>query len=139
MMKRAMRCALACGAILLPGCGKKEVVSPPEGTLAEIETAVKAPPEVVGHLGFAERVPRDADLFVVGFDFGNITDLLSGLFLEEETLLVGEGEDENELHEGEPGPMEEVKMYIGDEAFVFVGPGAGAQLQMVGIWCQYQE
>lgn len=123
MMKRTMLYAVVGGMVLLSSCGKKKVVSPPEGSLTGVEAVVDAMPAVATHLGFADRVPLDADLYLTGYDFGDVADWM----LKEIPSGEGMTEDPDAAH-----GMDEAKMYVGSEAFLFVGPGAGGQLQMVG-------
>lgn len=95
-----------------PGPGAPE-------TPGNLAAAVKAPAPlpVAGHLGVATLVPADVDLFVGGYD------------LFEDFLDAMKKSGFLKLTESEKPDGEDPKPYFGDEAFVFVGPGAGTQLQ----------
>ncbi|MES2922976.1 MAG: hypothetical protein V4819_15580 [Verrucomicrobiota bacterium] len=82
---------------------------------------------MASHLGFATRVPRDVDLFISGYH----ADQMIGSVVEGLTSA-----DVLKVDDADPGRVEKdlrgAISYAGDEAFLFVGPGAGKQLQMVG-------
>jgi hypothetical protein len=84
---------------------------------------------VATHLGIATRVPADADLFFAGYGAdemvgGVIRNLLDSGVMSK--ISEGEGAEEQLRKAGD------VPKYAGDEAFVFVGPGIGGQLETVG-------
>ncbi|WP_193214290.1 hypothetical protein [Luteolibacter marinus] len=129
----------------LAGCGKKE--SSGSAEVPAVEEAQAVLPAVATHLGFATRVPADADLFVAGY---GAADWLNGLsdtletigIIERQTIVLGDPDAEA------PEPLEDAEEpagdlladmagYVGDEWFVFVGPGTAGQLQMVGA--SYRE
>ncbi len=129
-MKRSLRTWLAVGLVLLgTGCKKEEGVSNEKEAIAKevVEQLVEA--EVVNELGFASKVPEDADFFFGAFYDGEEI----GEKILETMLLSGLAE---EIEEG--GREEAVKgigeaaRYLGTEAFIFSGPGVGEKLGMVG-------
>ncbi|MEO5917577.1 MAG: hypothetical protein ABIS50_25330 [Luteolibacter sp.] len=119
MFKRSGMLAGAAALILSAGCEKKAPVAQ-SGANAPVVAAVSP---VATHLGFATRVPRDADLFVSGYHGDEVLrDLMAGI------PRAGIPELDN----GKEEVIRKVMPYVGDEAFLFLGPGVGTQLQMVG-------
>lgn len=123
----------------LAGCEKEtnavggDVGSVEEKGLVEEEVPEK---KALAELGFASRVPEDADFFFAGYydaeglmdgfmDFGKST----GLLLAEEN--DAEGAQASATDEFER-MVEEVREYVGTEVFVFSGPGVAGKLTMVG-------
>ncbi len=108
--------ALAASLVFATGCDKK----PSAGqSAARSEAAVAAAPVIPSHLGFATRVPHDADLFISGYHAEEMLRAKAALLPREMTA-----EDKADLNG--------IVAHVGDEAFLFIGPGAGAQLEMVG-------
>ncbi|MES2659751.1 MAG: hypothetical protein V4689_14125 [Verrucomicrobiota bacterium] len=125
MFKRYGMLAGAAVLILSTGCGKKSPAVR-SGANAPVVAAVLP---VATHLGFATRVPRDADLFVSGYHGDEmLRDLMAGIPRASIPKLEN-GEEDFARGEEE---IRKVMPYVGDEAFLFLGPGMGAQLQMVG-------
>ncbi len=121
-----------CAVVLLvlgTGCGKKGAGDGgKDGAEVGIAEGV-LDADVVSELGFAANVPADSDFYLGAYyDGGKIAEdmldggLKSGLLEDEE---AGEGGDVRKEIEMAAG-------YLGDEAFVFGGPGVGDQLKMVG-------
>jgi hypothetical protein len=104
--------------VLNSGCEKK---SPTAAQDVEKPGLVEQAPPLAGHLGFASLVPRDADLFMAGYRADGMFDSLVKSFIKPEDMSAEDLEE-----------FEGVKSYVGDEMFLFVGPGAGGQLEMVG-------
>lgn len=129
MTTRGRIFSLAASAVLLGGCGKKESPGVPGSAPGENVAAVVAPPPVATHLGIATRVPADADLFFAGYGADRMIGGVIRRVLESDVVSkISEGEEaEEKLREAEDVPK-----YAGDEAFVFVGPGVGVQLETVG-------
>lgn len=119
MMKRRMMTVGAALVLVTSGCGKKNAVTAPEAGVAE-KLVPKAPP-VAAHLGFATRVPKDADLFAAGY---HANEMFNGLV---ETFIKPE-----EMKDGNMEEFRDAMAYVGGEVFAFVGPGAGRQLEMIG-------
>ena len=122
MMKRWMPITTAAMLAVSAGCGKKEVVS--SGAPEAVEAVAVAGPAYAGHLRFATRVPGDVDLYVAGYDAdeaarGFMDSLLSSGITKDEDAPAGD-------------KFLEAMPYIGDEAFLWVGPGAGGKLEMIG-------
>ena len=115
--------------ILLGGCGKKESPGVPGSAPGENVAAVAPALPVATHLGIATRVPADADLFFAGYGADELIGGVIRSVLESDVVSkISEGEEaEEKLREAEDVPK-----YAGDEAFVFVGPGVGGQLETVG-------
>jgi len=119
MMKRRMMVAGAAIALLASGCDNKKTPIPADGKQAETGKALPAVPPVATHLGFATRVPKDADFFAVGFHADEALRGLVDAFVKPEKMKPGDEEK-----------IRDVMDHIGGEAFVFVGAGAGGQLEM---------
>lgn len=121
--------ALACGAAFLvftAACERKTPGSSTDGKPSGVESLVAVVKAPVTHLGFATRVPKDADLFIAGYHANEIiAGVVKGVVNKEEMS------DENRKE------FEDVMSYLGDEAFMVVGAGAGGQLEMLGK--TYQE
>lgn len=124
--------AMMAGAAVLAlagSCGKKAPANTHE-TRSNEATAVMEPVQpAVSHLGFATRVPKDADLFIAGF---HADEMIGGMV----EWLVQFGVSKQEIESGDGGIDEKeigkAMSYVGDEMFLFVGPGAGGKLQMLG-------
>lgn len=105
---------------LFTGCGKK---TPPTGQDTKIpsvtETAA-ALAAVASHLGFASRVPKDADMYFSGYHADELLKSIMESISNKDAPIT----DEVKFQEALP--------YVGDEAFIFVGPGIGSQFKMVG-------
>jgi hypothetical protein len=115
-MKLLVRVAL-CSAIVvfLSGCGKKQGRVEGEGDGdAKNEVPVQ---QVATHLGFAVRVPGDADMYVAGYHADTSIKRLVESMMDDFTPT-----------EGEKKEFEEVLKRLGGEQFLFVGGGAGRQL-----------
>ena len=129
MTSRGRILSFAAAVVLLGGCGKKESAGAPGTPPGENVAAAVAALPVAAHLGIATRVPADADLFFAGYGAdemvgGVIRNLLDSGVMSK----VSEGEEaEEQLRKAGDLPK-----YAGDEAFVFVGPGIGGQLETVG-------
>jgi len=127
-MKRCFR-LLAVALLPLAGsCGKKSPAGS-SGAAEKIGAAAAAAMPVATHLGFATRVPADVDFFFAGYHadetIGGIFDSMAAAGLTHR-VEAGSGVELQEER------FREAMAYAGDEAFVFVGPGAGVQLQTVG-------
>ena len=129
--------ALAASAIAVSGCNKKELSPGPADELAS--EVVEISPKVATHLGIAARVPSDVDLFIAGYDGDEMLErafeaLEKVGMVETKTMSLGDvdSSEEEEMNSSMESPTEDVELYIGDEAFVFVGSGAGAKLQLIG-------
>lgn len=120
-------CLIATAAVISTGCQKKETPAPETPTGVEKAVAQQQVLPIASHLGIATRIPADADVFVAGYGAGEtILNLFEPfLFLRDE-----EGTKE-ELSEGLKKAKEFTDL-VGDEAFVFIGPGLGGQLETVG-------
>lgn len=107
-------------------CGKKSSTAG-SGNSAVPQAVAEVP--VASHLGFATKVPRDADLFVEGFHAAQMLD-----HLVVEVMKLGEGKPDAPLAEREEDlkKFREGLSYVGDEAFLFVGPGLGSKLTAFG-------
>ena len=117
MIRNLPTLALAVSLVFSTGCDKKPFAGDSgSGSPAAVNAAL---PAVASHLGFATRVPQDADLFISSYHAGELVDTQAALFADKITP-----KDKVEL--------DDFVSRLGDEAFVFVGPGAGAQLEMVG-------
>ena len=102
-------------------CGKREAGPGSAATApgATPESAASIP--VAAHLGFATRLPADADLYLAGFHANQALEYLAAVFIRPE--------------EQEPGSMDEFNealAYVGDEAFLMIGNGMGRQLETLG-------
>lgn len=120
-------CLIATAAVISTGCQKKE--TPAAETPKATETAVAQPQAlpIATHLGIATRIPADADLFVSGYSTGE-----TFLNLFEPFLFLRDDEgNKEELSEGLKKSKEFADL-VGDEAFLFIGPGLGTQLETVG-------
>lgn len=128
MTNRFGALAITSAIFLTAGCDNK---SGPGGSGANPAAAagdVAALPPVATHLGFAARVPQDADVFISGYHadqmfrqlITTVTKAQPGLLKDPESMIHGE-ED-----------IRKATGYIGDEVFLFVGHGAGGQLQSIG-------
>jgi hypothetical protein len=117
----------AASAVLLAGCGKKETAGS-SGQPAAGSAAVAAMP-VATHLGIATQVPADADLFFAGYGADKmIGGVIKSVLESDVASMIPEGpEAEEKLKKAG-----DIVKYTGDEAFVFVGPGVGGQLETVG-------
>jgi hypothetical protein len=104
--------------VLTSGCGKKSPAEPPN---AEAPALVEKAAPLASHLGFATRVPKDADLFMAGYHADKMLDGLVKTFIKPEEM-----ESEN------MEKFRDAMTYVGDEMFLFVGPGAGGQIEMIG-------
>lgn len=104
--------------VLTSGCEKKT----PAGAADAAKPALveKAPP-LASHLGFATLVPKDADLFMAGYHADGMLDGLVKSFVKPE-----------EMESGKMDEFRDAMTYVGDEMFLFVGPGAGGQIGMIG-------
>ena len=121
-------CLIATAAVISTGCQKKETLAAETPKVAEKAVAQAAPElPIATHLGIATRIPADADLFVAGFD---TAETLLELFKPFLTLRDDEGQ-KDEASEFLAMSKEFTDM-AGDEGFLFVGPGVGAQLETVG-------
>ncbi|WP_035607438.1 hypothetical protein [Haloferula sp. BvORR071] len=127
-MRNALLLAAASTCLLITGCDKPAATSEPgKGTpsLPDVPTAatvpVAAPLPVASHLGIATRVPADADFFLAGYHADEWVKKTIEEFLKSELFKDIESKPDA------PKP-EEVPLYVGDEAFVFVN-GGGVQLQ----------
>ena len=104
--------------LVLAGCGKKDGGKAGDGMGRVPEVVAK--PEVAKHLGFASRVPGDADVFLAGYDADGVFKRMAEKFKGDE-----------ELAEDKKKEFEEVVKRLGSEHFLFVGGGAGRQLGQV--------
>lgn len=104
--------------VLTSGCGKK---TPAGAADVEKPALVEKTPPLASHLGFATRVPKDADLFVAGYHADRMLDGLVKSFIKPE-----------EMESGKMDEFRDAMTYVGDEMFLFVGPGAGGQIGMIG-------
>lgn len=113
---------VACG-----GCEKKAPSSIPTEKIATAEAI--AAPAVASHLGFATRVPKDADVFLAGYGADEmVAGLMEKLGDFQPPGLVRDPADREREREN----VREALPYVGDEMFLFVGRGAGEQLGMIG-------
>lgn len=116
-MKRTRRVLTGFAVVLLAaGCGEKE----PAATVTAGERAAEvAVLPVASHLGFATRVPKDADVFLAGYHADEALRTLVETFM---------GSGEMEKHGEE---MDAMIGRIGGEHWVFVGAGAGRKLELL--------
>lgn len=120
MLKRCAVLTSVFAVFLAVGYGKNPIVSGQGGILPAAAEVKVIPPGVATSLGFATLVPKDADLYFSGFHADDqLMALVKGLGKN-----ATPGESDEKLHEA--------LAYVGDEMFLFVGPGAGSQLQMIG-------
>ena len=128
MMKYGIR-LLAIGLLIAcAGCDRKTSSSVSDaGKIAKAEAG--AAPAVASHLGFATRVPKDADIFIAGYG----ADAMVAGILEKlaDFELTGLKQDPAD-RERERAKVREAIPYVGDEMFLFVGRGAGEKLEMIG-------
>lgn len=109
---------------LFAGACRKGNDGAEETRTEEVKSVVEeiATPPVATHLGFATRVPKDADLFLAGY---HADEWLRGI-----VEFAGISADLSEEHEEE---YAEVLGRLGDEHFVYVGAGAGRQIEMLCV------
>lgn len=119
-MKRRMMIAGTAIALLASGCDNKKTSIPPDGQQAEAGKPATTILPVATHLGFATRVPKDADFFAAGFHADQALRAMVDAFVKPEEMKPGDKEE-----------IQDVVNHIGGEAFVFVGAGAGSQLEML--------
>jgi len=125
-------CLVATAAVISSGCQKKEApaqaAAPVPAPVAE-EAAAQPKPElpIATHLGIATRIPADVDLFIAGYDVGETI-----LKLFEPMYYLHDGQGNRESLSAVYAKSKETQEVMGDEAFVFVGPGFGAQLEAAG-------
>ena len=125
-------CLVATAAMISSGCQKKEApaqaAAPVPAPVAE-EAAAQPKPElpIATHLGIATRIPVDVDLFIAGYDVGETI-----LKLFEPMYYLHDGQGNRESLSAVYAKSKETQEVMGDEAFVFVGPGFGAQLEAAG-------
>jgi hypothetical protein len=120
---KTIGCLIAATAVMTSGCKK------PESTAAAAAAEVTVPQSlpIASHLGIATKVPADADLFVAGYGAG---DAIVSVF---DAFRVARGNDANEEDPAEfLEKSKEFAAVVGDEAFLFIGPGLGVQLETVG-------
>lgn len=120
MMKYRMMVAGVAAALLAGGCDNKKNPPPADGKQAEAGNQASNTPPVATHLGFASRVPKDADFFAAGFHADQALRALVDAFVKPEEMKPGDSEE-----------IQNIVDHIGGEAFVFVGAGAGSQLEML--------
>ena len=121
-------CLIATAAVISTGCKKQE--SPAQTAVAPAEEVVaQKQPElpIATHLGIATRVPADADLFSAGY---GVAETFLKLF--EPFLFLKDDEGNKEKLDEFLAKSKEFQEFVGDEAFVFVGPGVGVQFETVG-------
>jgi hypothetical protein len=116
-------CLIATAAVISSGCRKQEVAAPK----AVAEVVVEQALPVATHLGIATRIPADADLFIAGYGAGETV-----LNLFEPFLYLQDDDGNKKEHSEFLAKSKEFKDLVGDESFVFIGPGLGAQLETVG-------
>ena len=117
-------CFMTCGAalVLLTGACEKKVPGKIPGETADAAKAPQAEIQPIAtHLGFATRVPQDADLFLAGY---GANEMAGGLV---KTFIAPDDMKPEQLAE-----FQNVMSYLGDEMFLFVGPGVAGQFQMIG-------
>jgi hypothetical protein len=123
-------CLIATAAVISTGCQKQEsqAQKAPAATTAEEAVAQKQPElPIATHLGIATRVPADADLFSAGYGVAE-----TFLKLLEPFLFLRDDEGNKEKLDEFLTKSKEFQEFVGDEAFMFVGPGVGVQLETVG-------
>ena len=118
---KTLGCLITAAAVMTSGCKKPEKPAP---AAAEAVAPVQQPLPIASHLGIATKVPADADLFVAGYGAG---ETFMDLF-EPVLTAAGDGKDSA----GFAAKSKEFTDVVGDEAFLFVGPGLGLQLETVG-------
>ncbi|MCW1886910.1 hypothetical protein OKA04_19375 [Luteolibacter flavescens] len=123
-------CLIAATAVISTGCQKKE--SPAQTTATPAEEAAAqgktpAPVPIATHLGIATRIPADADVFIAGY--GTSDTVVN--FIKPFMTLPDVEENKEEIAKILE-KTEEFSALVGDEAFLFIGPGLGGQLETVG-------
>lgn len=126
MIRNLPTLALAASLVLSIGCDKKPAagavapVSPDAMPVAAAVPVADTVPEPAYHLGFATRIPKDADVFI---SIHHMDEMVRA----QAELLPLEWTPEDEKF------LDDISARAGDEAFLFVGPGLGAQLEMLGV------
>lgn len=128
MIKRSASLAVTAAIFLTAGCNEKHgsVVSGEKPPVSAEAVAVLPP--VPTALGFASRVPKDADVFISGYHadqmFREITTAVT-------TARPGPPKDpQSKIREEEN--IQKAMATMGDEVFLFIGSGAGGKLQTIG-------
>lgn len=107
--------------LLLTGaCEKKPAGNAPAPITGEAGSPVEKAKPVATHLGFANRVPKDADFFAAGYHANEVARGIVEEFVKPDEMKVGDKKE-----------FEDALSYVGNEMFVFVGPGAGEKIRMV--------
>jgi len=120
MIKRLTILGGSAALLLLAGCGKKSADGESGEKSPAAAEVVMPLPEMASQLGIATKVPKDVDVFVSGY---HADEMLMSLIAKVAVDVPSKGKDEE---------LDQVISHMGDEMFLFVGPGAGAQLQMIG-------
>lgn len=120
---------------------------------AATEATAALAPALASQLGFARHVPADADLFVAGYHNDEllrpVIDALfaSGFLMKEEIVIEdseGDSSEEDEALSDDASPLksaedylDQLPAYVGDESFLFIGPGTGTQFEFLAL--KYRE
>ncbi|GAA5480419.1 hypothetical protein Hhel01_03945 [Haloferula helveola] len=131
----------------VPESGTELSVSEPANTevSASPNDEETGQPTVAAHYGFARHVPEDVSFYMSVADTQRMVDgLLDGLqrigFIYQEEVVVGEGDDDEGEAADEESPKfgltPEMRSYVGDEAFLFVGGEAGEQIRVISLAAQ---